>query len=226
MTSLNTFHHASPAYVYSPIPPPGPTGHAAATWSVETPLATVTVSLRVPTDGSAATVSLTDAATGAAFADAPLPGPSSPGRPYSTVVDAAIDSSRNFAVRVRDADTGRVATLGLGFHERGDAAAFLAALGDSDSARQREAHAVAAKADYESRRQEQATVTAYVDPPADVVDRTLKGSVKLAVPSLGGARGGLTVREVEVGGGLPPPPTVGKDDDAHGDGDDWGEFQG
>ena len=224
MTSINTFHHASPAYVYSPVPPPGPTGHAAATWSVETPLATVTVALRVPTDGSAATVSLTDAASGSAFADAPLPGPSSPGRPYSTVVDAAIDSSRNFALRVRNAETGRVATLGLGFHERGDAAAFLAALGDSDSARQREAQAVAAKADYESRRQEQATVDADVPIP-DVVDRSLKGSVKLALPTLGGERGGgLTARAVEVGGGLPPPPTSGKAADTEGD--DWGEFQG
>lgn len=222
-TLLNTFRHAAPAYAYAPIPPPGASGHAASAWPIDAPIATVRVSLLTASDASAS-VALDDAASGCRFADAPLPGPGSPGRPYAAVVDAAIDSSRNFALRVVDAATGRAATLGLGFHERDDAGAFVAALGDADAVRRRAGRAAG---------------TAAAAAAAAPVDRSLQGSVRLAVPGLGGGGGGggLTSRAVAVGEGgglLPPPPRAGgrrgggaaPPADAGGDEDDeWGEFQ-
>ena len=65
-------------------------------------------------------------------------------------MEAVIDSSRYFVLRVRDPGSGRVASLGVGFRERADASAFAASLHGLAAARRRATEAAAARAAYQA----------------------------------------------------------------------------
>jgi hypothetical protein len=62
-------------------------------------------------------------------------------RPFCQVVEAVIDSSRYFCLRVADEATGRHAFLGLGFRTRDAASDFKMALNDHERQCQRSAEA-------------------------------------------------------------------------------------
>lgn len=70
---------ATRGYIYSSLPPATTVGHRAETWDVEKPFAEVTV--RVLAADEAARVLLEDGATGALFAECPIPAD----RPLTTV---------------------------------------------------------------------------------------------------------------------------------------------
>lgn len=54
----------------------------------------------------------------------------SPDKPLTHSVQGCLDSSRYFALRITDPDTGRSALVGLGFRDRPLASAFITALSD------------------------------------------------------------------------------------------------
>jgi hypothetical protein len=85
-------------------------------------------------------VRLSDAASGEAFAEAPII------PPLQTALEAVVDSSRYFVLRVVDAASGRHAFIGLGFASRDAASDFAAAVIDSVSYLERRAEAAAARA--------------------------------------------------------------------------------
>lgn len=126
---------APTAHVYNIPPRPSAQGHLAAAWTADPGRQIFTARLRVletstppPPSSSAASdgkdeikvdVVLEDAKTGALFAAAPYTSPTS--------VEPVLDSSRFFAVTVRDPQ-GRKAVLGVGFEDRSDAFDFGVAL--------------------------------------------------------------------------------------------------
>ena len=105
-------------------------GHKAADWTADAKRHIFTSRLRiVETDAGGSgddnsqlntCVVLEDASSGQVFAAAPYDSPDA--------VEAATDSSRFFAVRVRDPSSRRKAVLGVGFEERSDAFDFAVAL--------------------------------------------------------------------------------------------------
>ena len=124
---------APKVHVYN-IPPLASTrGHVAASWTDDPKRHIFTCRLRLvetatPSSSSSTTESgedikvdvvLEDPSSGALFAAAPYTNPSA--------VEPALDSSRFFAVAVRD-PSGRKATLGVGFEDRSDAFDFSVAL--------------------------------------------------------------------------------------------------
>ncbi|KAK5660369.1 hypothetical protein OQA88_12910 [Cercophora sp. LCS_1] len=123
-------HIASPIHVYN-IPPISTRGHLAASWTEDPKRHIFTCRLRIietaiPSPSSSSDsdkvkvdIILEDPSTGQLFAAAPYVA--------RAVVDPAIDSSRFFALRVQD-PSGRKASLGIGFEERGEAFDFGVAL--------------------------------------------------------------------------------------------------
>lgn len=139
---------ANTAHVYNIPPRPSNQGHVAASWTADSKRHIFTARLRVletslpsplpydsttaesgaatnsldatgPEDELKVDVVLEDPKTGALFAAAPYTSPS--------IVESVLDSSRFFAVTVRDPQ-GRKAVLGLGFEERSDSFDFGVAL--------------------------------------------------------------------------------------------------
>ena len=108
--------------------PPAPTGrgHRAADW--RTDALVFRGRLVVEAAGDDAEVRLLDTTNGDLFAVAPVP---HGGR--AAAVEPALDSSRNFALRLVDGGTGRAAVVGLSFRERGDAFDFNVALADHET---------------------------------------------------------------------------------------------
>ncbi|RCI09563.1 hypothetical protein L249_4040 [Ophiocordyceps polyrhachis-furcata BCC 54312] len=108
---------AAAVHVYQIPPLSSMRGHSAASWTTDESRHIFTARLRViETCGAAAEfkvdVVLEDPASGQLFAAAPYMD--------EHVVEPAVDSSRFFAVAVRDPN-GRRAVLGIGFQERSDA---------------------------------------------------------------------------------------------------------
>ncbi|KAL6851355.1 hypothetical protein ACO1O0_008483 [Amphichorda felina] len=107
---------ANAVHVYNIPPLPSTRGHSAASWTADPSRHIFTARLRVLETSHADTLKvdlvLEDSSTAALFAACPYTGPSA--------VEPVIDSSRFFAVTVRD-PTGRKAVLGIGFEERGEA---------------------------------------------------------------------------------------------------------
>ena len=115
-------------HVYNIPPLTSTKGYTAADWTVDPARHIFTARLRLietatPQPGGEDTVKadvvLEDGSTGQLFAAAPYAS--------ADVVEPALDSSRFFALRVRD-PSGRRAVLGIGFEERPDAFDFSVAL--------------------------------------------------------------------------------------------------
>lgn len=135
---------ASGVHVYNIPPLTSTKGYTAATWTEDPKRHIITCRLRVvetaipqAADGGEGEgegggedhvktdVVLEDPSSGQLFAAAPYSSPD--------VVESALDSSRFFALRVRD-PSGRKATLGIGFEERSEAFDFGVALQDARKA--------------------------------------------------------------------------------------------
>ena len=126
---------ANSVHVYNIPPMATLQGHAAATWTQDPKRHIFTCRLRVVEtsvpdhatgqDTVKADVVLEDPSTGQLFAAAPYTDPAA--------VEAALDSSRFFALRVQDG-SGRKATLGIGFEDRADAFDFGVGLQEAQKA--------------------------------------------------------------------------------------------
>lgn len=127
--------------VYRIPPRPAAGGHSSGTWRVDDCI--FTGRLRVMAKGAAAEIRLEDGSTGELFALCPF----TPAT-QAVVIEATVDSSRYYVLRVEDPSTRRHAFLGIGFSDRGAAFDFNAALADHAKQCQREsivaAHATAA----------------------------------------------------------------------------------
>lgn len=116
---------APKVHVYNIPPLTSMRGHVAASWTTDASRHIFTARLRIietstdTTDTIKVDAVLEDAASGALFAAAPYTDPA--------VVEPAVDSSRFFAVTVRD-ENNRKAVLGIGYEERSDAFDFAVAL--------------------------------------------------------------------------------------------------
>ena len=220
---------APTAHVYNIPPRPSAQGHLAAAWTAEPQRQIFTARLRVletstppPTTSSASAdggkdeikvdVVLEDAKTGALFAAAPYTSPTS--------VEPVLDSSRFFAVTVRDPQ-GRKAVLGVGFEDRSDAFDFGVALQEarrglgwegpaplaSSSSSSSTSKPAAEPKDYSLK--EGQTITVNIGStgigrrrPAQAVEETSSGNLQsFALPPPPGGGGG--------GFSLPPPPSGG-----------------
>ncbi|TQS32343.1 hypothetical protein Golomagni_07344, partial [Golovinomyces magnicellulatus] len=112
-------------HVYNIPPLASMRGHVAANWTTDPSRHIFTARLRIIETSTEATDSikvdtvLEDPASGALFAASPYTDP--------TAIEPAVDSSRFFAVTVRD-ESNRKAVLGIGYEERSDAFDFAVAL--------------------------------------------------------------------------------------------------
>ncbi|KAM4058981.1 adaptin ear-binding coat-associated protein 2 [Hirsutella rhossiliensis] len=127
---------ASAVHVYNIPPLPSMRGHSAASWTADPSRHIFTARLRVVETALSSTSSSSsdDAAAASGLkVDVVLEDPSSAqlfaAAPYTdrAAVEPVLDSSRFFAVTVRDQD-GRKAVLGIGFEERSDAFDLAVAL--------------------------------------------------------------------------------------------------
>lgn len=127
---------ASAVHVYNIPPLPSMRGHSAASWTADPSRHIFTARLRVVETALSSSSSPDDTAASAASGlkvDVVLEDPSSAqlfaAAPYTdrAVVEPVVDSSRFFAVTVRDQD-GRKAVLGIGFEERSEAFDLAVAL--------------------------------------------------------------------------------------------------
>eukprot|EP00887_Chlorella_sp_A99_P000360 scaffold13.g360.t1 len=109
----------------------GAAGHRSGEWRVANRLATCR--LKVVARGEAMEVRLEDASTGELFGVCPVPRGQS-----QVVVEQASDSSRNFVLRLEDAETKRRAFVGISFSERTQAFDFNVALSDHERQVRRE----------------------------------------------------------------------------------------
>lgn len=214
---------APTAHIYNIPPRPSAQGHMAAAWTADPSRQIFTARLRVletsvpPAGGKddggkdeiKVDVVMEDAKTGALFAAAPY---TSPG-----AVEPVLDSSRFFAVTVRDPQ-GRKAILGIGFEDRSDAFDFGVALqearrglGWEGAAPASSSASAAAKSsepkDYSLK--EGQTITVNIGstgigrrrPTASSEDNSGSNLQSFALPPPPGASGG--------GFSLPPPPSSG-----------------
>mmetsp|Transcript_39528 Transcript_39528/g.112088 ORF Transcript_39528/g.112088 Transcript_39528/m.112088 type:complete len:282 (-) Transcript_39528:72-917(-) len=235
-------------YLYS-IPPASSIGHRAETWDVDNWMKAL--SLRVMAVGDKCFVRLYDIDSEELFAECPLPDDHTI---FHTAVEAVIDSSRYFALKIVDAESGRHAFIGIGFRERGQASDFNAALDDHRSFLRRQQEA--SKLVHEREEAEQQPGGA---PGKDL---SIKGTIHIDMRKLElGPKAGksflrdrmMSFTAVDTEGllPLPPPPSggtggfwkafnrssaspaasspAGKDPPStkatNGD-DDWGDFQG
>ncbi|EFN52506.1 hypothetical protein CHLNCDRAFT_10071, partial [Chlorella variabilis] len=115
------------------IPPrTGAGGWRSGEWRVADKIFTGRV--RVVAVGEKLEVRLEDPQTGELFGVAPVPA----GQAH-TVVEQASDSSRNFVLRLEDADSRRHAFVGVSFGERSAAFDFNVAIGDHERQQRRAA---------------------------------------------------------------------------------------
>lgn len=214
-------HIASPIHVYN-IPPISTRGHLAASWTEDPKRHIFTCRLRIietaipsssPSEPDKVKVDiiLEDASSGQLFAAAPYVA--------RAVVESAVDSSRFFALRVQD-PSGRKASLGIGFEERGEAFDFGVALQEAQkgvgiggeaggSATVGKEKKTEEKRDYSLKEGETITVNLSgtkfgrnkIRPPPERETEQEGGSLKgFALPPPPGPGGG--------GGFLPPPPSA------------------
>ncbi|KAL2204812.1 DUF1681-domain-containing protein [Sarocladium strictum] len=211
---------APAAHVYNIPPLQSTKGHMASTWTTPASRHIFTARLRIiETDTSSddnnssslkVDIVLEDPSTGQLFAAAPYTDPKA--------VEPVVDSSRFFAVMVRDPE-GRRAMLGVGFEERSDAFDFGVALqearkglgleghgaGDARGGKKEEPKKEETK-DYSLKEGETITVNlggkGRRRPQAETTDSSSGGDLQsfaLAPPPSAGSSGGFA---------LPPPPQV------------------
>ena len=187
--------------------PPAPTGrgHRAADW--RTDALVFRGRLVVEAAGDDAEVRLLDATGGDLFAVAPVP---HGGR--AAAVEPALDSSRNFALRLVDGGTGRAAVVGLSFPERNDAFDFNVALADHETrvARAKDGETGVAGAAAAAAAAPGTSVAATpAPPPSDAFALKAGQTITVKKPAVASATGGgLLARAGGAGGAapLPPPP--------------------
>ncbi|KAG1653213.1 hypothetical protein FOA52_009216 [Chlamydomonas sp. UWO 241] len=125
-----TLHVANQVCLYR-IPSRAPSGHVSGDWRVQDKL--FEGRLRVVARGDTCHIRFFDATTGELFAESPVPF----GKRLQ-YVEPAVDSSRNFVVRVQDAASGNHAFLGMGFTDRSDSFDFNESLLRQESQVERE----------------------------------------------------------------------------------------
>ena len=103
------------------IPPRTGRGHISGEWRVEDKI--FTARCRVIAQNDNLEVRLEDPSTGEIFGACPVPRGQ-----RDAAVENAVDSSRNFVLRIQDPATGRHAFLGMNFAERSNAFDFNVAL--------------------------------------------------------------------------------------------------
>lgn len=165
---------------------------------------------------------------------------SKPGNQLEHWVVPVVDSSRYFALRIRDPNTGREAFIGIGFRERLDATNFKMSMEDYVNSLKREMKAKQMHEQYEQSEKSEESGTAEPLGPSQF---SLKEGEKIHVniksktprkrqPNSNSGTGLIGLRP-------PPPPgtvqsaTEGKTSaehttaiDAAPDGDEWGDFEG
>ncbi|XP_031549380.1 NECAP-like protein CG9132 [Actinia tenebrosa] len=109
-------------FIYRIPPRTSSRGYRAADWKLENP--DWTGRMRICSKGKECYIKIEDKVMGELFAKCNVD--DYPG----IAVEAVLDSSRYFVLKIEDADTGRHAFIGLGFSDRGDAFDFNVALQD------------------------------------------------------------------------------------------------
>eukprot|EP00877_Chromochloris_zofingiensis_P004251 jgi/Chrzof1/13827/Cz08g14020.t1 len=205
-------------YVYVPLPPGTSYGHRAELWNVDKWFKEV--KLRVVRCRDDLYVRLEDQESGELFAECPLP---SDGTPLTTVVEAVVDSSRYFVLKVVDRASHKHAFMGLGFRERSQASNFTAALDDYRQFLRRQREAEQMKQRFDAARDEEQPATAdeqalplpdYSLKPGQTIKLKLSNSIKRQDPSSDTSPPSLSTRVVlpaatpDTAGllKLPPPP--------------------
>lgn len=89
---------------------------------------------------------------------------SKPGNQLEHWVAAVVDSSRYFALRIRDPNTGREAFIGIGFRERLDATNFRMSMEDYVNSLKRETKAKQMHEKYEQSEQEKSAESGVAEP--------------------------------------------------------------
>ena len=171
-------------------------------------------------------------------------------------VESVIDSSRYFAVRIRDSKTGREAFIGVGFRERNDATNFRMTMEDYCNALRKEEKAQELHRQFEqsiedqSCEKEDGVREGQSSLPPAMSNLSLKEGEKIHINIKGGGGGSKRVtpakssKQTPKKGGLvglrkpPPPPSDAtkeassaentKDTSPDGDEeeDEWGDFEG
>jgi len=112
-------------YIYK-VPPASTIGHRAELWGVDNWLQEV--SMKITVEGEDCKIKLFDFKSGDLFAECPVPNPGI--APLTTAVDAVVDSSRYFVLKLEDSKTKRHAFIGIGFGTREQASDFNAAISE------------------------------------------------------------------------------------------------
>jgi hypothetical protein len=154
-------------------------------------------------------------------------------------VEPVVDSSRYFAMRIRDSKTGREAFIGVGFRERNDATNFRMTMEDYVAALKREE-----KAQELHRRFEQSLEDQYGDgedgaeqPLPAMSNLSLKEGEKIHIKIKGATKQqkhtpkkGTSVGLVGLRRPPPPPPDANtassSPEKKEDDDDEWGDFEG
>jgi hypothetical protein len=142
----------------------------------------------------AALIRLADTQTGELFAECPVT------LPLQTCLEAVVDSSRYFVLRIVDASSGNHAFVGLGFRDRLVASDFNAAIFDYAQYLERKHAAKQMREQHEARQQQQAerpdqgqagsTAAVPGPPPPPPFDMSLKPGEQMHLRINTGARSG------------------------------------
>lgn len=181
-------------------------GHKAAAWGLETPGPCWEGRLRILAQNEEVHLMLEDMNTGQLFAEVVINSFPSP------CIEPVLDSSRYFAINIKDPTTGRTAWIGLGFQERNDSFDFNASLQDHYRW-------------FKQERQIQNDIDKAKSHPEEKLDLGFKDGQSLTikvgkkigedgqpVPNVGSGRRGNNIGSSDVGDGitlLPPPPPGG-----------------
>lgn len=138
-----------------------------------------------------------------------------PSRKVEHFIEAVVDSSRYFVVRISDQKTGRHANIGVGFRERDDASNFRMALQEYERSLQRERTAEAMHMAYEEGSSASSSEEQRSSPLPEMSNLTLKEGEKIHIDLKGKStkvKDAKPAAEKSSGGGsLPllkkPPPS-------------------
>lgn len=166
-------------YLHVRIPPGTSIGHHADHWNVTQP--DFTCSLKSVTKGDMYIIRLYDLESSELFAESFW----HPDKPMASVIEAVVDSSRYFVLRIEQPGTNKHVFLGVGFHDRDEAGQFKTAL--HEHARYLRRMQTAAQEDSASAQAGQPAA-----PPADL---SLKEPVTISVPDKLKREGGFLQRQ-------------------------------
>ncbi|KAL7476119.1 hypothetical protein ACHAW6_001997 [Cyclotella cf. meneghiniana] len=162
---------------------------------------------------------------------------SKPGNQLERWVVPVVDSSRYFALRIRDPNSGREAFIGIGFRERLDATNFRMSMEDYVNSIRREFKAVELRKKYEESEEDKTLKESEEEREADPLNAkshfTLKEGEKIHINIKSSKprtkRQPMSSSGTGLTGLRPPPPpasaTPSTSDAAPSD-DEWGDFEG